>query len=125
PLDRARDPRLRRPWRAAALTEEHFDGEVVERPDERVRELERLLVGRESRVRDRDDAHPCGLRRADSGVRVLDRCAACWMDSKPSSRLEVDVGRWLAALDLLGRHGRAEASGETGEPQYLLEHLPV
>ena len=48
-----------------------------------------------------DDAHARGLRRADAVVRVLDRAAPRRLDAEPARSLEVDVGRRLAARDLL------------------------
>ncbi len=90
-----------------------------------VGERERLGVGRIARVRDRDDAHPGGVRGADAGVRVLDRGAALGRDAEPARGLEVDVGSRLAARHLLRRDGRLERIGDAGEAQHLLEDRAV
>ena len=64
--------------------------------------------GRVAAVRQGDHAHPGGLRREDAVRGVLDGGAGRGLDAEPSRRLQVDVRRGLAALDLLRRHGRAE-----------------
>ena len=90
-----------------------------------VRLRERLVVGREVRVRDRDDAHPGRLRRADPVVRVLDRGAATRVDAEPARCLEVDVGRRLAARHLLRRDRDREELAQARRAQHDLDQLRV
>ena len=83
----------------------------VEVGQDLVGERERVAGGREVRVGDRDHAQPGGVGGADAVLGVLDRGAVA--GSTPSRRvgLEVDVGRGLAARDLLGGDRGREAVG--------------
>ena len=50
-----------------------LDGQIVERLQHEVGAAEHLVVGRIARVRDRDDTHTGGARRADAVARIFDR----------------------------------------------------
>jgi L-ascorbate metabolism protein UlaG (beta-lactamase superfamily) len=72
-----------------------------------------------------DDAHPGRLRRADTVVGVLDRAAALAADTEPSRRLEIHVGRRLAARHLLRRDRGNEVAVEARRAEHHVDQLAV
>ena len=68
---------------------------------------------------------PGRLRGADAVVRVLDGRAAARVDAEPPRRLEVDVGRRLAARDLLGRDGRPRSTARARRARARVDQRPV
>ena len=82
------------------------NGELLERRKDDGRLGECVFARREVPVRDRDPrAIPAAAAEGDAVVRVLDRRAAIRIDVEPARGFDVDVGRRLAARDLLGGHG--------------------
>jgi hypothetical protein len=77
-------------------------GDVADRVDPDRGEFERVGAGWIVRVRNRDDGHSRGRRGADAVGRVLGRYAARGVGLERAGDRQVDVGRGLAALDLLG-----------------------
>src|SRR5919199_4061951 len=64
-----------------------------------------------------DDRHAGGLRGGDAGLGVLERDAVGRAGAELRSGGEVDVGRGLRALDVLGAHDRGEALVDAGGAQ--------
>src|SRR5690606_33749812 len=74
-------------------------GEAIE---DEVGQLNRARRRRNAPVRYEHDGHPGCLGRSDAVVRILDDEAAFRGDPQATGRLEVDVRRGLAVLDLVG-----------------------
>ena len=75
-------------------------------------QLERVRCRRVPTVRVGEHAHPGCVRRPQPVRGVLDRRTALRRDAEPACRLEVHVGRGLAARDLLRRDRRPEQVGD-------------
>ena len=82
--------------------------DLADAVDDRGRERQRVVAGRVVRVGRGDDRHAGRVRRAQAVGRVLDRHAGPRVDVESPRGLQVDVGRGLAARDLLGGDGRPE-----------------
>src|SRR3954447_5540261 len=86
------------------------DARVVERRRDEVR---RVQVDAGER-RHADHRHARCAGRGDAGLRVLERDAVVGVGADRGGRGEVDVGRGLRPLDVLGADDRVEAVEHTG-----------
>ena len=104
---------------------DRFGGQPRQRGQHDVGLRQRLVAGREVAVREREHPHACGPGGADAIVRVLDRGGVGGLDAQPARGLEVDVGRRLAAADLLRRDGRGEQVLDPEQAQRQVDQLAV
>src|SRR3954464_671057 len=79
-------------------------------------ELRRVEVDAGER-RDADDGHARGAGGGDAGLRVLERDTRVRVGADGGGRGEVDVGRGLRPVDVLGAHDGVEVVVDAGGPQ--------